>query len=181
MAQFEPDCGGSPHGATELHKKIEAMKLASIPISTSTTRTQNPLTCRSTGSFPPELRGGTRGIDRSRESGSVWTRPGNPQHGDTTYLAAVDKEGNITSLIQSNFANFGAGVVVNGMGFLLQNRGGLFTLDAAHGNALEPRKRPFHTIIPAFMESAANIHIRIWNYGRGKPAAGPCPIRLECG
>ena len=72
--------------------------------------------------------------------------------GDTIYLAAVDKEGNIASLIQSNYSAFGSGIVVNGMGFVLQNRGALFVLDPSHPNALQPRKRPFHTIVPAFME-----------------------------
>jgi gamma-glutamyltranspeptidase/glutathione hydrolase len=77
---------------------------------------------------------------------------GAPPQSDTTYLAAVDKDGNIASLIQSNYSGFGSGVVVNGMGFFLQNRGALFVLDPKHPNALAPRKRPFHTIIPAFME-----------------------------
>jgi gamma-glutamyltranspeptidase/glutathione hydrolase len=72
--------------------------------------------------------------------------------GDTTYLSVVDREGNMVSLIQSNFANFGSTLVPEGTGFALQNRGGLFTLDPTHPNALVPRKRPFHTIIPAFME-----------------------------
>ena len=72
--------------------------------------------------------------------------------GDTIYLSVVDREGNIASLIQSVYLSFGSGVVVEGYGFHLQNRGGLFEMDAAHPNALAPRKRPFHTIIPAFME-----------------------------
>jgi gamma-glutamyltranspeptidase/glutathione hydrolase len=76
-----------------------------------------------------------------------------PLHGgDTTYLCAVDGDGNIASLIQSNFATFGSGVVPAGTGFVLQNRGGLFTLDGSHPNALAPRKRPLHTVIPAFMK-----------------------------
>ena len=75
-----------------------------------------------------------------------------PTHGgDTTYLCAVDADGNIASLIQSNFATFGSGVVPEGAGFVLQNRGGLFTFDRSHPNALAPRKRPLHTVIPALM------------------------------
>src|SRR5205807_5159886 len=70
----------------------------------------------------------------------------------TTYLTAVDRDGNIVSLIQSNYELFGSGIAVRGRGFVLQNRGALFSLDPASPNALAPRKRPFHTIIPAFME-----------------------------
>ena len=76
-----------------------------------------------------------------------------PQHvGDTTYLSAVDAAGNIVSLIQSNFAHFGSLVVPRGSGFVLQSRGGLFSFDRSHPNALAPRKRPLQTIIPAFMK-----------------------------
>jgi gamma-glutamyltranspeptidase/glutathione hydrolase len=82
-----------------------------------------------------------------------------PTHGgDTTYLAAVDGAGNIVSLIQSNFANFGSCVVPDGVGFALQSRGGLFTFDRGHPNALAPRKRPLQTVIPAFMK---RDHIRV--------------------
>jgi len=70
---------------------------------------------------------------------------------NTTYLSAVDAEGNLVSLIQSNFALFGVGLVPDGTGFALQNRGHLFSLDEKHPNALEGRKRPLHTIIPGFM------------------------------
>jgi gamma-glutamyltranspeptidase/glutathione hydrolase len=71
---------------------------------------------------------------------------------DTIYLSVVDGEGNMVSLIQSNFSDFGSGVVADGTGFILHNRGALFTLDSSSPNALAARKRPLHTIIPAFME-----------------------------
>jgi gamma-glutamyltranspeptidase / glutathione hydrolase len=75
-----------------------------------------------------------------------------PEKGsDTTYLSVVDRDGNMVSLIQSNFANFGSGLVPEGAGFALQSRGALFSLDEMHANALAPRKRPLHTIIPGFM------------------------------
>ncbi len=71
--------------------------------------------------------------------------------GDTIYLSAIDREGNIVSLIQSNYAGFGSGLVPKDMGFMLQNRGGLFTMETGQPNTLAPRKRPLHTIIPAFL------------------------------
>jgi gamma-glutamyltranspeptidase / glutathione hydrolase len=70
---------------------------------------------------------------------------------DTTYLCVVDSEGNMVSYIQSNFSSFGSGVVPHGTGFVLHNRGGLFDLKADSPNILAGRKRPLHTIIPAFM------------------------------
>ena len=72
--------------------------------------------------------------------------------GDTTYLSVVDREGNMVSLIQSNYSEFGSGIVAPGTGFALQNRGALFNLDASSPNALAGRKRPLHTIIPAFAQ-----------------------------
>jgi gamma-glutamyltranspeptidase/glutathione hydrolase len=75
-----------------------------------------------------------------------------PAGNDTTYLSVVDREGNIVSLIQSNYELFGSGVVAPGTGFALQDRGGLFSLDPASPNALAGRKRPLHTIIPAFAQ-----------------------------
>jgi gamma-glutamyltranspeptidase/glutathione hydrolase len=72
--------------------------------------------------------------------------------GDTIYLTVIDADGNIVSLIQSNYSSFGTGLVPPKAGFALHNRGALFTLDAGQPNTLAPRKRPLHTIIPAFME-----------------------------
>ena len=72
--------------------------------------------------------------------------------GDTIYLSVIDRDGNIVSLIQSLFGSFGSGLVPPETGFMLHNRGALFTLNANHPNVLAPRKRPLHTIIPAFMQ-----------------------------
>ena len=71
--------------------------------------------------------------------------------GDTIYLTVADGEGNMISLIQSNYRGMGSGMTPPGLGFVLQDRGELFSLDKNHMNAYEPGKRPFHTIIPAFI------------------------------
>jgi gamma-glutamyltranspeptidase/glutathione hydrolase len=71
--------------------------------------------------------------------------------GDTIYLTTADKDRNMVSLIQSNFRGFGAGPCPPGLGFCLQNRGELFNLAPGHANSYAPGKRPFHTIIPAFV------------------------------
>jgi len=71
---------------------------------------------------------------------------------DTTYLSVVDRDGNMVSLIQSNFSSFGSGIVAPGTGFVLHNRGALFVMDPSSPNALAGRKRPLHTIIPAFAQ-----------------------------
>ena len=91
-------------------------------------------------------------IDMARANCQVG--PGEPEFsakGDTTYLSVVDRDGNMVSLIQSNYSLFGSGVVADGTGFVLQNRGGLFSLDPKSPNVLAAHKRPLHTIIPGFM------------------------------
>lgn len=75
--------------------------------------------------------------------------PGN--YGDTIYLTTADSEGNMVSLIQSNYRGMGSGMTPPGLGFILQDRGEMFSLDRAHMNRLEGGKRPFHTIIPGFV------------------------------
>lgn len=90
-------------------------------------------------------------IDPNRANCNV-SAGGLPSGGDTTYLTVVDGEGNMVSLIQSNYAGFGSGIVAPGTGFALQNRGALFTLDSSSPNVLAGHKRPLHTIIPAFAQ-----------------------------
>jgi gamma-glutamyltranspeptidase/glutathione hydrolase len=75
-----------------------------------------------------------------------------PDAGDTTYLSVVDREGNMVSLIESNYSEFGSGLVAEGTGFVLHNRGALFNLEAGSPDALAGHKRPLHTLIPAFMQ-----------------------------
>jgi gamma-glutamyltranspeptidase / glutathione hydrolase len=155
METFPPDKDG-PKGVVELHKKIEAMKLAYADLyryNADQRFSAVPVTALLDKKYAKD-----RAAKIDPEKANCNPGPGHPSTSDTTYLAAVDKDGNIASLIQSNYSAFGSGVVVNGMGFALQNRGALFSLDASHPNALQPRKRPFHTIIPAFMERG-DVHI----------------------
>lgn len=88
-------------------------------------------------------------IDRQRAATNVPAGDPKLEHGDTIYLTVVDRDRNCCSFIQSNYYGFGSGLVPSDLGFVLQNRGALFSLDPRHANTLEPRKRPFHTIIPA--------------------------------
>jgi gamma-glutamyltranspeptidase/glutathione hydrolase len=93
-----------------------------------------------------------KSIDMARAARTV--APGDPkelQRGDTTYLAVADADGNMVSLIQSNYTGFGSGYAIPELGFGLHSRGAQFSLDPRHPNRLEPGKRPFHTIIPAFL------------------------------
>jgi len=73
------------------------------------------------------------------------------EEGDTIYLTTADKEGNMVSLIQSNYRGMGSGMAPDGLGFVLQDRGEMFSLEEGHFNQFEGGKRPFHTIIPAFV------------------------------
>jgi gamma-glutamyltranspeptidase/glutathione hydrolase len=139
-----------PLSAAELHKKIEAMKLAYADLGRYN---GDPRFAK----IPvPGILSKEYAAERAKliapSKANCEVAPGAPPVSDTTYLSVVDRQGNIVSLIQSNYEAFGSGVAVRGMGFVLQDRGALFSLDPASPNALAPRKRPFHTIIPAFME-----------------------------
>jgi gamma-glutamyltranspeptidase/glutathione hydrolase len=84
---------------------------------------------------------------------------GNPEQGNTIYLTTADKDGNIVSLIQSNYRGMGSGITPGQLGFVLQDRGEMFSLEPNHLNRYEPHKRPFHTIIPAFITKAGQPYI----------------------
>ncbi|MBZ5721010.1 MAG: gamma-glutamyltransferase [Acidobacteriia bacterium] len=138
-----------PLSVTELHKKIEAMKLAYADLdryNADPRFAKVPVKGLLSKDYAKER---AKLIDPNKANCDV--AYGTPAS-DTTYLSVVDRDGNIVSLIQSNYEGFGSGVTVRGMGFVLQDRGALFSLDPASPNVLAPRKRPFHTIIPAFME-----------------------------
>ena len=155
MEQFQPGQDG-PKGTAEVHKRIEAMKLAYADLyryNADQRFAKVPVAGLLSKKYAAE-----RAAKIDPNKANCDPSPGSPPASDTTYLAVVDKDGNIASLIQSNYSGFGSGIVVNGFGFALQNRGALFSLDRSHPNALLPRKRPFHTIIPAFMERG-DVHI----------------------
>src|SRR5436305_1061955 len=88
-------------------------------------------------------------IDPDRAAKSV--AAGKIDNGDTIYLCTADEEGNMVSLIQSNYRGMGSGIVVPGLGFMFQDRGELFSMEPGHANVYAPGKRPFHTIIPGFV------------------------------
>lgn len=136
--------------APEIHKRIEAMKLAYSDVHRygADPRTYDaPLAALLSREYAAKR---AALIDTRKANCAV--PPGEPVGGNTTYLTVVDKGGNIASWIQSVFGYFGSRVTTEGMGFILQNRGAGFTLEANHPNILAGGKRPFHTIIPAFME-----------------------------
>ena len=125
---------------------------------------------------------------------------GIPDGGDTIYLTAADQFGNMISLIQSNYRGMGSGMVPPGLGFMLQDRGELFSLEEGHANVIEGGKRPFHTIIPAFVtkdnkpylsfgvmggatqpQAHAQIIINLIDFGYNLQEAGDAPRLVHSG
>jgi gamma-glutamyltranspeptidase/glutathione hydrolase len=149
IMETTPASPDGPLSVAELHKKIEAMKLAYADLQrydADPRFAKVPVKGLLSKDYAQER---AKLIDPAKAD--CETPYGAPKS-DTTYLSVVDRDGNIVSLIQSTYDSFGSGIVARGMGFALQNRGALFSLDPASPNVLAPRKRPFHTIIPAFME-----------------------------
>ena len=125
---------------------------------------------------------------------------GLPQHGDTVYLTTADQDGNMVSLIQSNYSGMGSGMTPPDLGFMLQNRGTLFSLDPNHLNVVAGGKRSFHTIIPAFVtidgepfisfgvmggatqpQAQAQVLINIIDFGMNLQEAGDAPRIVHSG
>ena len=98
------------------------------------------------------------------------------REGDTIYLTTADAEGNMVSLIQSNYRGMGSGMTPPGLGFVLQDRGELFNLEAGHANSYAPGKRPFHTIIPAFITRDGKPWISFGLMGGGMQPQGHVQI-----
>ena len=137
----ERDCAATYHrqieaikmGFADAHRYVADPRFSAVPVR--------------------ELLSDARGAERSRQIGerAVDHRAGDPMHGGTVYLAAADGEGCMVSFIQSNYMGFGSGVVIPGTGIALNNRGHCFSMDPEHPNVIAGRKRPYNTIIPAFL------------------------------
>ena len=104
---------------------------------------------------------------------------GEIENGDTIYLTTADKDGNMVSLIQSNYRGMGSGMVPPGLGFMLQDRGELFSLEEGHFNVYEPEKRPFHTIIPAFITKENKPYVSFGLMGGAMQPQGHAQIVIN--
>lgn len=134
--------------ADSLHLQIEAMKLAFADAHRYIADIDAMALDPSAFLQPDYLAGRAKLIDMKTAGDPSF---GIPREGGTVYLTAADASGMMVSYIQSNYGGFGAGIVVPGTGISLQNRGKGFTLEEGHPNRVGPRKRPYHTIIPAFV------------------------------
>jgi gamma-glutamyltranspeptidase/glutathione hydrolase len=184
--------------ADSLHVQLEAMKLAFADIYEYVS---DPATMRVTPAQMLDrayLASRAKLIDMKKAQDPKF---GTPPTGGTVYLTAADESGMMVSYIQSNYAGFGSGVVVDGTGISLQNRGYGFVLKPGHANEVGPRKRPFQTIIPAFVtkdgkpvmsygvmggsmqaQGHSQVMVRFADYGQNPQAAADAPRwRIDTG
>lgn len=182
-----------------LHLMIEATKLALVDIDEHVADIDAMLVSPDALLDPAYIAGRVALLDRTKASDPGH---GTPRKAGTVYLSAADAQGRMISFIQSNFMGFGSGVVVPDTGISLQNRGWGFSLKPGHPNQVGPRKRPFHTIIPAFataldgsplsafgvmggpMQAQGHLQmaVRMFRYGQNPQAAADAPRwRLDGG
>ena len=174
------------------HASIEAMKLAFADLHQYNADSAHMRVAPADLLRPEYLRQRAALIDPARAGSPAY---GTPRPGGTVYLAAADAGGMMVSFIQSNYMGFGSGVVVPGTGISLQNRGCGFTTERGHANEVGPRKRPSHTIIPAFAMNAdgtprmafgvmggpmqsqghTQMALRVLRYGQNPQAAADAP------
>jgi gamma-glutamyltranspeptidase/glutathione hydrolase len=138
--------GDDPLSALTVHLGVEAKKLAFADRAAYVTDSER-MRLSPEELIAPAYLASRRALISAERASLVAAAAGH--QGDTVYLCAVDGEGSAVSLIQSNFSGFGSGLVVDGAGISLQNRGAFFSLDPAAANALEPGKRTLHTLIPS--------------------------------
>ncbi len=193
------DMAGLPvDSADSLHVQLEAMKLAFADIYEYVS---DPATMRVTPAQmldPTYLKSRATLIDMKKAQDPKF---GTPPTGGTVYLTAADASGMMVSYIQSNYAGFGSGIVVDGTGISMQNRGYGFVLKPGHANEVGPRKRPFQTIIPAFVtkngqpvmsfglmggsmqaQGHSQVMVRFADYGQNPQAAADAPRwRIDTG
>jgi gamma-glutamyltranspeptidase/glutathione hydrolase len=137
----DPDFAAAPlAGLLSKQYAAERRKLIDPNHSAKTVEAGNP----QNGAGAPTRRSGISARGRAGSSSLI-------DNGDTIYMCTADDEGNMVSLIQSNYRGMGSGIVVPGLGFMFQDRGELFSMDPQHANVYAPGKRPFHTIIPGFV------------------------------
>jgi gamma-glutamyltranspeptidase/glutathione hydrolase len=180
-----------PDSTESIHLQIEAMKLAFADAYRYLSDIKSLEFEPSTLINPEYLKKRANHIDMNS---SQFYENGFPDAGDTVYLASADSEGMMVSYIQSNYEGFGSGIVIPKTGISLQNRGNGFTLQEGHPNQVGPNKRPYHTIIPAFMtknkkpimsfgvmggsmqpQGHTQLIIRIFNYAQNPQAAIDAP------
>ena len=171
------DMGALPvDSADSLHVQLEAMKLAFADIYEYVA---DPATMRVTPAQMLDrayLASRAKLIDMKKARAPKF---GTPPTGGTVYLTAADASGMMVSYIQSNYAGFGSGIVVNGTGISMQNRGYGFVLKPGHANEVGPKKRPFQTIIPAFVTKDGKPVMRYGVMGGSMQAQGHSQIMVR--
>jgi gamma-glutamyltranspeptidase/glutathione hydrolase len=180
-----------PDSMESVHIQLEAMKLA---FRDSHRYVSDPLTMEFD---PKKLLNSNYLKERANlinSNKAIDFHHGTPQLGGTVYLTSADSNGIMVSYIQSNYMSFGSGIVIPGTGISMQNRGNGFTLEEGHPNQVGPKKRPYHTIIPAFVtkdgeplmsfgvmgghmqpQGHVQMMIRIFEYGQNPQAAVDAP------